>query len=405
MPSPASGYLELRQTSLAYVSAMKVGHEPGCYAKERGAGASLYGSYHAAHVLDLFGELERFDEQERAVWARAINQRQADDGFFTNDPALLGVRLDARGLNRVWHWTRGCVWTLRLLGARPPQPLHFLVPFENPENVRAWIASFDWSYPWAASNQVLAFATALFAHRDWFGADIGPALERGLRPALASLLDPATGLWGTQFGAGVADGIFGNIHLLPIYFALGWPVPYVERMIDATLAAQLPDGSYWPGGSDCPDFDGAYMLANLSLLTAHRRTEVDAAARRYLAHALLHRDPQGCGWLLHRRDTLAHGWKSRPHWIWPENSGRAVAEYRDEDLTRTHIMLGSWFYPLSVALIAQMLGDTGYEGPYRINGESLHQCNVFNGTRRVVLCGFSNEPDQAVPAALPSSRT
>jgi hypothetical protein len=55
-----------------------------------------------------------------------------------------------------------------------------------------------------------------------------------------------------------------------------------------------------------------------------------------------------------------------------------VAEYRDEDPSRTRIMLGSWFYPLSIALAAHMLGDTGFEGPYRLNPTSLHQCNVFS---------------------------
>ena len=55
-----------------------------------------------------------------------------------------------------------------------------------------------------------------------------------------------------------------------------------------------------------------------------------------------------------------------------------VAEYRDDDPNRTHIMLGSWFYPLSIAVIAHMLGDTGYEGPYRINPMSLHGGNVFS---------------------------
>jgi hypothetical protein len=52
-------------------------------------------------------------------------------------------------------------------------------------------------------------------------------------------------------------------------------------------------------------------------------------------------------------------------------------ELRDDDPARTHIMLGCWFYPLSIALIAHLLGDTGYEGPYRLNPMSLHQCNVW----------------------------
>ncbi len=42
------------------------------------------------------------------------------------------------------------------------------------------------------------------------------------------------------------------------------------------------------------------------------------------------------------------------------------------------MMLGSWFYPLSIALTAHLLRDTGFEGPYRLNPMSLHECNVFS---------------------------
>ena len=60
-------------------------------------------------------------------------------------------------------------------------------------------------------------------------------------------------------------------------------------------------------------------------------------------------------------------------WRWDRRE-----ELRDDDPTRTHIMLGSWFYPLSIALVAAMLGDTGYEGPYKLNKMSLHECNVVD---------------------------
>lgn len=380
-------FARIRRVTLAYVNAMKTGGEPGIYAKERGEAPGLYGSYHAAHVLDLFGELGSLGTDHLAAWGAFFKARQSEQGFFTNDPELLTARLSGAELNPVWHTTRGCLWALRVLNEAAERPLLFLQPFRKSGALRFWVLGYDWSQPWAASNQVLAMVTALFAQRDWFGDDsIDAQLASELQPALHELLDESTGLWGTQFGAGVADGLFANIHLMPIYFACGWPLPAVERMVDATLSAQLPDGSYWPGGSDCPDFDGAYMLANLYELTDYRRAEMEIAARRYLAHALQHEDPDGCGWLLHRRDTPPHGWKARPHWKWPAGATRAVAEQRDENPRRTHIMLGSWFYPLSIALIANMLGDTGYEGPYRINGHSLHQCNVFNGTRTITLC-------------------
>ena len=92
----------------------------------------------------------------------------------------------------------------------------------------------------------------------------------------------------------------------------------------------------------------------------------------------MHESPDGCGWLLHRRDSKPEEWKSRPHWLWQPGQSKATAEYRDENPSRTQIMLGSWFYPLSIALTAHLLRDTGFEGPYRLNPMSLHECNAFS---------------------------
>jgi hypothetical protein len=264
-----------------------------------------------------------------------------------------------------------------MLDRKPQYSFRFIEPLLNEKALYKWVKKYDWSNSWAAGNQVLACATVIFALRDWFGFSHADRLmEYGMYPALEELQDKATGFWGTHLDSGLQNGLFGTIHVVPIYFAQAWPLRALEASVDSTLACQLPDGSFWPGGSDCPDFDGAYMMANLSVLTKYKSEELTTAARRYLDHALMHEDPNGCGWLLHRKDTDPANWEPRPHWIWKPGADRAIAELRDEDPSRTHIMLGSWFYPLSIALIAEMLGDTGYEGPYHFNPASLHVCNV-----------------------------
>lgn len=374
-----AGYKRIKQTSLNFVRAMKIGDAPGIYRKEPGEeDASLYGSYHAAHILDLFGELGRFSETEIDVWADFFHERQCVQGYYSNDPAQFDVARGMYEMDPVWHSTRGILWTLRILNRKPVREMVFMEPFLDAKALYKWVKHYDWGNSWAAGNQVLACATALFALRDWFGvSEVDEVMEAGMYPALEELLDEETGYWGTQFGSDLPGGLFGTIHITPIYFAQGWPLGALDRNVDSTLACQLEDGSFWPGGSDCPDFDGAYMMSNLAALTDYRREDLEAAARRYLDHALMHEDRDGMGWLLHRRDSSPKDWKPRPHFIWPEGAEQAHAELRDDDPDRTHIMLGSWFYPLSIALIAKMLGDTGYEGPYRMNRMSLHQCNVF----------------------------
>ncbi len=377
--SASPGYQRIKQTSLNFVNAMKIGDKPGIYRKEAGEGESFYGSYHAAQILDLFGEMQLLSESYRDEWAEQFRQRQTEQGYFSGKAEDQKRVRSLDEMEPAWHYTRGNIWALRSLGMKPEKELRFVEPLLNPKKLYQWVKHYDWSNSWAAGNQVLAAATALFALRDWFGVgEVDKIMEEGMYPALEELLDENTGFWGTQYGADLPNGLFGTIHITPIYFAQGWELRGLERNVDSTLACQLADGSFWPGGSDCPDFDGAYMMSNLAALTGYRREDLEAAGRRYLEHALLHEDPSGIGWLLHRRDSKPSGWVPRPHWIWKEGKKTASAELRDEDPERTHIMLGSWFYPLSIALISHFLGDTGYEGPYHFNSHSLHVCNVFN---------------------------
>ena len=374
-----SGYERIRKSAINFVRAMKIGDKPGTYRKEAGEGESFYGSYHAAHILDLFGELEKLGYDQLDEWATQFRRRQTKQGYFSGNPDDYHRIRTLDELEPIWHYTRGNIWALRILGMKPERELRFAEALLDPKTLYHWVKHYDWSNSWAAGNQVLAAATVLFAMRDWFGADqVDKALNEGMYPALEELLDPQTGFWGIQLGADLPNGLFGTIHITPIYFAQGWELKFLERNVDSTLACQLPDGSFWPGGTDCPDFDGAYMMTNLAALTDYRREDLEKACRRYLEHALMHEDPQGCGWLLHRRDSSPANWVPRPHWIWKEGARTAVAELRDEDPNRTHIMLGSWFYPLSIALVSHFLGDTGYEGPYHFNTHSLHVCNVFN---------------------------
>ena len=373
------GYDRVKASALRFVEAMKLGESPWLYRKEPGGTESFYGSYHALHILDMFGALDSLSDRDRDEWAEYICADQSDDGLFHTSSQRKATDSGIDSVEPYWHTTRGHLWALRILNRPPRHPLRFLEPLLDAGALYRWVKKYDWSNSWAAGNQVLACATALMAVRDWFDMPgVDSIMEQGMFPALEELLDESTGFWGTQFGADLPNGLFGTIHITPIYFAQGWPLRALDRNLDSTLACQLEDGSFWPGGSDCPDYDGAYMMANLGELTQYRREDLHRAARRHLKHALMHESPDGCGWLLHRRDTGPGEWKSRPHWIWKPGESTVTAEYRDEDPSRTRIMLGSWFYPLSIGLIAHLLRDTGYEGPYRLNPMSLHECNVFS---------------------------
>lgn len=374
----SAGYRQLKEMALAFVNAMKFGDEPGAYKKEAcETKPSAYGAYHAAIILSLFGELQKLDEKTIDAWAARINAYQCGNGYYSNHPENKNRARGADELDSIWHFTRGMLWTLYVLGRRPEADLSFLEPLLNKERMYSYVKKYDWSNSWAAGNQICALSTAMFALRDFYGVPyVDEVLEYGMFPALEELLDPETGYWGCQFGADLRNGQFGTIHVLPTYFAQGWEYRFTDRSVDSTLACQGADGSFWPYGSDCPDFDGAYMLYNLSKLTGYRREDIEKAARLYLSHAKQHFPDDGIGFLIHRKDSDSRRWISRPHFIWADGETKAREEIRDEDPRRDKIMLGSWFYPQSIALITGILDGTGFEGPYRLTRGCLHECNV-----------------------------
>src|SRR5690606_5156705 len=118
----------IKKVSLNFVDAMKMGDKPGVYRKEAGEGESFYGSYHAAHILDLFGELDRFSAEEKAVWAENFIKRQTQQGYFSAKPEDAAQRLDIQQMEPYWHYTRGNIWALRILGLKPKHSLDFLEP-------------------------------------------------------------------------------------------------------------------------------------------------------------------------------------------------------------------------------------------------------------------------------------
>ena len=132
----ADGYDRIRQTSLCFVERMKLGDAPGVYAKEPGGGPSFYGSYHAAHILDLFGVLPSLPGSDLDRWADVFRTRQTESGYFLNrDDEDAGPRPPER-LESVWHTTRGAIWALRILGRRPVRFLNARLKCETEENPR-----------------------------------------------------------------------------------------------------------------------------------------------------------------------------------------------------------------------------------------------------------------------------
>ena len=155
---------------------------------------------------------------------------------------------------------------------------------------------------WAADPR--AAAKAAFQYL-WFytrlaGCQRVDELDAQARKVLAYMearRDPATGFIGTGPNVELGWAMRGHRNLaLNLLWPLGVDDPGVERMIDATLACQRPDGLFHDGGM-CANMDAVHLLAEYGCRTAHRHAEAVQSTRRCVG-AMLHclASPDGGFW-------------------------------------------------------------------------------------------------------------
>ena len=165
-----------------------------------------------------------------------------------------------------------------------PRGLHRLSTFPwAPVGEDAWRPWLD--QVWADDPR--AAAKAAFQYL-WFyirltDCDHVDDLDDQARQVLAymeSRRDPATGFIGTGPGVELGWAMRGHRNLaLNLLWPLGVDEPGIERMIDATLACQRPDGLFHDGGM-CANMDAVHLLAEYGRRTGHRRAESVQSARR-----------------------------------------------------------------------------------------------------------------------------
>ena len=165
-----------------------------------------------------------------------------------------------------------------------PRGLHRLRKFPwAPVGEDAWRPWLD--QVWADDPR--AAAKAAFQYL-WFytrltGCERVDELDDQARQVLAYMearRDPATGFIGTGPDIELGWAMRGHRNLaLNLLWPLGVDEPGVERMIDATLACQRPDGLFHDGGM-CANMDAVHLLAEYARRTVHRRAETVQSTRR-----------------------------------------------------------------------------------------------------------------------------
>ncbi len=257
----------------------RAGDKPGQFGYRPGQAVSIYGPTDMLISRATIGQ-DAMPESEREGWAATINRFQRrGSGWYTR----------RHNFHFRSHTAAYAVAALHLLGRKPAVPVQKALRIaRSPESTRAWLSRITWSIIWPASHEVAGLPAILH---------MSSAAPEGFWDSYFDWLDqhvhPQTGFWSRGFlqrtGLRPALGtkeLGGAFHMYFIYEIRGRRWPLAERVVDAAIALQQPNG-LWDGEvSYCIDLDGLYSAIRSSRNAGwYRKDDVVVMVKRYLAHA------------------------------------------------------------------------------------------------------------------------
>jgi hypothetical protein len=217
-------------------------------------------------------------DAEREAWAGVINSFQK--------PSSGWYRKLYTWNHFKQHTSAYAVAALALIGRRPRCELKEVRQLlEQPQQWEGWMRRVPWSLIWPGSH-IVAAVPAVAALLDYPHAEF----MRWYFNWLDREADPATGFWCrglvhrlNLIRRHTKHEMGGAFHMYYVYEYFDRPWRYPERVIDATLALQQPNG-LWDGEvSYCIDLDGIYNLTRSARLAGdYRADDIRQSILRYL---------------------------------------------------------------------------------------------------------------------------
>ncbi len=228
---------------------------------------AVIGSAQGIGLLQSLGALDAVPlpwKQEAVSYFQSC--QDAADGHFKDPLVSEADHIDYHSWVEIWGQMGAASGALSSLGAEPlfPRPPVMHVDIGAVDG-KAYTRSFDWSNPWKNGE---GWTRGIRARLD---SSKSENLQGNIAEAVATyeaeVLDPVTGFPLKQMDPSRPDRLVvamcGLFKTMGTYLALGAPVPYAERAIDATLALQENDGAF--GGPLTQNWDALWVLRELDL--------------------------------------------------------------------------------------------------------------------------------------------
>jgi len=336
----------VRKKTLEYIESMRLGKDSFQYryscSTRKGV---LYATCYAVLTRYLYNELT----EDKKEWAGYINSFQADDGLF-KDPAIS----DSPHINDDWwgwkHLTCHAVIALRCLGSVAEKTFSFLQPFYNPDFVRRWLETRDWTTPASsnyAGNEILNCGQLLQYTRDFQGEKKAARAVEVMLSWLKKKQNPFYGAWGPDKieendKISLAEVMMGGYHQYLLFFYERTVPDYREVIIDRILSLQNEKGGFTGPhhflSSACQDIDCIDPLVRLSFQTDYRNQDIKNSIEKAVENILSHQNPDG-GFVFFRGKPFVYG-------------HREMSSSPDESC-----MFATWFRTLSLAISSKVLPD------------------------------------------------
>ncbi|MFA6450892.1 MAG: hypothetical protein WCX65_15565 [bacterium] len=256
-----------------WISTFAAGNKTGSYSYLPGRNKpDLYGACDMVYTLYTLDSLN-LTVEERQSWVTLIqNFQDPKTGWFGGNVTMHPKE----------HATAYAVGALKLLGAKPKFPLAFMKKFNSPEKIEKMLENIPWGMIWTGSHIGAGIPSAAL-NTD----EIDTKLMDIYFDWLNREADPETGFWirGDALNKKPAkDEMGGAFHFYFIYAYLKRPLPYPEKIIDATIALQHENGLWDSDVPYCIDLDGVYNLIQAYKQTdEYRKKDVEAAVEKALA--------------------------------------------------------------------------------------------------------------------------
>ena len=267
----------------------------GCAPSVPGGAPTLYGTCYAHQGWWYLGGSVNLRPSTAEF---VLDAQDASTGLFIGPElkdyeAKPGILHDRQHL--LLHSTSMAIPFCQEFGLSIRHPLHAIHPFCDPGYLRQWAERRDWKNAWFEGNNILFIGQLLVYLRD---VERHPEAGRALQwwfEWLDGLMDPRTGLWGTDGHCGAMQAVYGGYHQLLVYYHEGKPVRHLENLVDTVLGLQHRDGGFHPGGNGgaCEDVDCVDILVHCYKRHPHRRADVRHALKRCLAHILATQNKDG----------------------------------------------------------------------------------------------------------------